>query len=145
MRSPEWSPTGKAARQIDTRPCWTPLAPSMRMNVPEVVGNADGDALGVEEMIVEPFNPPKLILIICTYPDVAPRAILDPTAWGIDGPPVCRIPGGEPWALDMIHATVIHQELPVGVDVAEVAPSIDWPAPGSSQSQAAALRLTVID
>jgi hypothetical protein len=45
----------------------------------------------------------------------------------------------------VIHCGEIHEKLSVGMEVAKVSPSIDWPAAGGNQPQILALGLTVIE
>src|ERR1039458_5692711 len=63
-----WSPNGRAALQVDARPCWTPLAPSMRMNMLEVVGDADGETLGIHRVMMKEVGP-KLVFVVAAHPD----------------------------------------------------------------------------
>src|ERR1035437_6309543 len=131
MHSPEWSPTGKAARQIDARPCWTPLATSMRVDVPEVVGNADRDAVGVECVMIEEVGP-ELVFVVAAHPDVLPRTILDTTARGPNRPGVMGICGSNMLKID---AAESGYELAVGMDVAVVAPGVDHAGLGGVLTQ----------
>jgi hypothetical protein len=100
------------------------------MDVLEVVGDADGETLGIERMMMKEVVP-KLVFVVAAHPDVPEGPVLQPSARGIEDPGVMLVIRAGATEME-IDAAVFQQKLAVGVDVAEVAPGVDPPPPAVS-------------